>query len=1200
VSLPEDWRRKLQKIAESQHLELGEDVFSLMETFARKLEGSDPEPAVPAEQPTPVSPELLQAAVSDTFTPADLTRSGEDVAAVLRCSNLITLDGERRLRLDPQVRADVLRRTRNSPELLAALGATKATAAERANWSVAQRQSYWLQAFLSGDYSPAELDSLDELRVATQARATLAQVELPTSVPALATLQKQLALDELLEPLRVLIGCRSTRHVSAGDRFVGRDAEQRKLRTHVDELRSRSLGEGVYRGLQAVGRYIASGTPGVLMLEARGGLGKSSLMAKFVLDHTGPNQQPFPFAYLDFDRASLQPRPAMLLAEVVRQIGLQFPAFDRAVSELRSGELNFGTVRALMDKHVFSSGAHSFLLVLDTLEIVQRDQRSVQGLLEFVNGLTGEGFEQLRVVAAGRVAFNELIAATSARRSGELLELQPLDWSEAKAMANLLGSDLLGKAWRTAWEARIAGKEQDPPARREPLVIRVAVELMKAADSARREQLSLDIEELGEAADGSFAGALYQRRVLEHVGDVYASRLAWPGLVLRSISRQLVYEFLGPLCGLAPAHMDRAFDALAKEVWIVDSYGDVLRHRADLRARTLAQMKNYDPARFKSVNDAAVQYFADRPSDRTEWIYHRLLGGESLTTVNPDWDENAASTLKGAWEDFTVIAPAVAKYLRARTETVLLDAATLTSLGRGLALDHIARAYPILGGFDDVRIESGLLSVVRSGDATAPWSVDGKAVASVIAVKTGNWDAYEYTAPSSSTAWQTLSAFAFKFRRARTLDVENAQDAADELTDEHSRSSPLPRGIDSSLAAQDFAAARILRLPISEEIENALAHDPLLVTSMPLDVEIAARRVAGAFSLRSTSQLAKAWIEARRRQQAQTRTLSRAEILTLADMRLQGMPPIFDILKKAGLGSRLLQDLASRRREDKPLRISDERVVSAVEEHVLSLTSINTPAAARALKSLMAARNEDWIVPLGYAAAACLPEQQAVLPEPVLALLKSYDAPLGAAHDPIDALLALRFADEAGHLMAMVDAFLKSTPKSAARERLHRLAGLCQAWIMARLALIDPDMDVHSPLLPERAAAGPPLPPPAGPVPDDPQKGRRGGLSQHNGRELTAEIVATHRRFVVLNFTVRSTDSTELASPVVFHLHDSYPKSIIHIRKIRDLQHAMLEEVTANGVYTIGAQVRDANGDWIGLELDLATLKGLPLAVLRR
>jgi hypothetical protein len=38
----------------------------------------------------------------------------------------------------------------------------------------------------------------------------------------------------------------------------------------------------------------------------------------------------------------------------------------------------------------------------------------------------------------------------------------------------------------------------------------------------------------------------------------------------------------------------------------------------------------------------------------------------------------------------------------------------------------------------------------------------------------------------------------------------------------------------------------------------------------------------------------------------------------------------------------------------------------------------------------------------------------------------------------------------------------------------------------------------------------------------------------------------------------------------------------------------VLEEVVSEGVYTIGAQVKDAGGRWVGLEFNLAKLRGLP------
>ena len=63
-----------------------------------------------------------------------------------------------------------------------------------------------------------------------------------------------------------------------------------------------------------------------------GGMGKSTLVARYLLDT--PDQ---PFVYLDCDRPGLSAEePITLLAEAVRQLGLQFPKFAAAAGRLRS------------------------------------------------------------------------------------------------------------------------------------------------------------------------------------------------------------------------------------------------------------------------------------------------------------------------------------------------------------------------------------------------------------------------------------------------------------------------------------------------------------------------------------------------------------------------------------------------------------------------------------------------------------------------------------------------------------------------------------------------------------------------------------------------------------------------------------------------------------------------------------------------
>ena len=53
-------------------------------------------------------------------------------------------------------------------------------------------------------------------------------------------------------------------------------------------------------------------------------------------------------------------------------------------------------------------------------------------------------------------------------------------------------------------------------------------------------------------------------------------------------------------------------------------------------------------------------------------------------------------------------------------------------------------------------------------------------------------------------------------------------------------------------------------------------------------------------------------------------------------------------------------------------------------------------------------------------------------------------------------------------------------------------------------------------------------------------------------------------------------------------------------RRVRDGRRAVLEEVRSYGVFTIGAQVRNTLGEWVGLELDLSGLPDLPKRFLDR
>jgi hypothetical protein len=128
---------------------------------------------------------------------------------------------------------------------------------------------------------------------------------------------------------------------------------------------------------------------------------------------------------------------------------------------------------------------------------------------------------------------------------------------------------------------------------------------------------------------------------------------------------------------------------------------------------------------------------------------------------------------------------------------------------------------------------------------------------------------------------------------------------------------------------------------------------------------------------------------------------------------------------------------------------------------------------------------------------------------------------------------------------------------------------------------------------PEEIAEWPETPP-EGPNPDDPQKGRWGGSPEAGGLQLSAVLTAVRKSLFYVDLVVSSTDGKPLGGPVRFHLHPSYPRSIITIRKVRPNNTLVLEEVSAYEAYTLGAEVRRPDSSVVPLELDLTTLRYLP------
>ena len=1184
----------------------------------------------------------IRAAISHTFIivpprkdPVDLTRDevtpeNESVqSALLANSTTHMIKGRRRLLLTDKARADLLDRVQYDEryrKMLQAVAAADQISFDRISTDDERLPSAWLRSFLTGNHGKLERAPAREARAAVEALERLQLTTFTTPPrPNLETARRLRGLAELLEPLRILIGQRGGwENRPVEDRFVGRKEELTKLRGFVDELQSKTFGESVQRlltrGYRQAQYLFGVRDESVFFLEARGGLGKSTLMAKFTLDHALGQSRPFPFAYLDFDRAALRPRnPRALLLEVARQVGLQLtypvPALDSLCTRLRDDIA--GTAKPLTSisdpfddfreivQEFLTHGSRPFLVVLDTMEVVQYDPKSLAGIIDFLTNLSGmprgEEFSELKIVAAGRADIPDLRTNPEERPEHRRILLDALEIDEARAMANQVGKWLMPLEWQPEWAQDVAGRKSDPAERREPLTIRVAVELLRDTPKEERDALSREIAKAGEEANQYFVGRLYQRRILSHIRNPDVRNLAWPGLIFRRMTPDLIRDPLAALCGVDPARADELFYALANEVWMVEDQGpNTIRHRPDLRARTLPLMRRHDARKFAEVNRAAIEYFAKRRADdpgaHAEWVYHRLLEGEDCEIVDRDWTDTLPTALAGAEDDFDRNS-ATRIYLQSRTSSRLLPPAVMKKLSPRLVLDHIARAGEQLGAFDDTRTEPVLVDIASRFASSSVSTTFEHPVKAVLLVKTGRWN-IDADFGGARGAWAGHADFAHRYWRARRFTKSGSAPKAPSFDED---SSPLPL----RTLIQDLAWSRVAFPEGARKYNVLLAKLLQGAAPTPNPSDIAALRTAAVFGWETSRPAARLWLES----QSLGGWTMGAPSLSLAELRaiLGAGKAVRKILRKEleivleKLGISWEQFLAvARDPVAQPMRIAHPDIATVRSTVVKALLEDESPDSTRHLREFFGAHDEDWIIPISYAAARTKPTQARaqLLSQRMESHVEFFDrqgifsSRRKRPWTPKELMGMLRAADGAADLLGVARIFEENDASGAAGHDLRDLLVHYATW-RERIQRILNEQDAPDPNN---------LPPSPLPVrhKDDIQKDRWGGTEGRDGRVLEAHLGEVTAHDFDVDLIVRSTDGSVLEGPVIFHLHDTFSRSRIAIRTIREGSWAALQEVNSYGVFTAAAQVRNRLGSWTSLELDLKGLKGLPRRFLSR
>jgi AAA ATPase domain len=752
---------------------------------------------VAQDEATPLSkyasrPYLL-AATRASYSLTDLPEAApKELTPLLRDSLAVAgpTGSATRYVLTNPARRETIRAFAEKPELAAEL--EKACTSENA-------ETRWLGELLRGGEAAADKlrDRLEsEQRVAEVAAAAGALFKaqaVDERLEALASeARRRLDREEILSPLRILIGTRSAvGEGGEGDNFVGREQELEQLYAHVGVRPPATLRNRLRRLGKKISDTISS-PKGALVIYGIGGMGKSSLVAKFVMEHARTGDNRLLFAYLDFDRTTLaRANAAGLLVEIVRQVGLLGTAgpesIDKALVDLRDELRN---LQVKTDERLISEQAHRFkttvdamsslktpfLLVLDSFERIQSQGgqpiRRVLALLQEL-GLFDGRWPQLRVVVCSRMDVPEL------RGNLESVKLGHFDSEGAEHLAERLLEARLGEA-EAGWAKAIGQVSKGYP-----LGVRILTDGLAEAERAERPRIIADYRDA--KADAVKIATIYYKRFAQRIcapGGLVSVRAAIclrtvtiPALdsALQVVAAHGIASTTGGGAQVSPPSATDVFEALRADptLW-AETAPDRLRWVPELRRLLLECMKEETPDLLRRVSARILQELQNAPENdehSADLVYYGLLAGESVASVDTRSRKPVVrSLLNDAPDDFPQGSPEHT-YLDVVTSGRPPTLADIERLPPMVAFRLIVAAEPTfveVGGrnFDPRVMVLRRQILSKGGRLTEPFTSEPSKIFCLL-VKVGAWIEAKYM-PNISELIDANSVAALSFLAART------------------------------------------------------------------------------------------------------------------------------------------------------------------------------------------------------------------------------------------------------------------------------------------------------------------------------------------------------------------------------------------------------------------------------------------------
>jgi NTE family protein len=398
--------------------------------------------------------------------------------------------------------------------------------------------------------------------------------------------------------------------------------------------------------------------PPNLFISGVGGVGKSTLVSKFILDELNENTNTPPiYIRIDFDNPGYGVDDIFsLIKEGLAQVKLQNPQYEDRFSELidridqdsnyesygkntsRGSERLFFYNEYLMDSDriKLSSLQRPVLIVFDSFEELQfrASKAEIDSLFQLMDEISSI-IPMMRAIFIGRSELNEYNV------SAKEIVITELDRPGAESLLHAHGIN--DPLLRSNIFDRFGGN---------PLTLQLAANLViKEFGSAVITNQEVERREIFDKIDKHLIQQQLVARNLDHLHNKDLAVIAVPGMILRKINAQIIKNVLAIPCGLGEIDDQRAtdlFEELKKEKFLLKQSGSDVEFRKDLRVSLYDLILKEPKYKAFKVHDAAVAYYEGRqdPADRAEYLFHRLKRGDDVSIIDEIYRPDIKSFLE--------------------------------------------------------------------------------------------------------------------------------------------------------------------------------------------------------------------------------------------------------------------------------------------------------------------------------------------------------------------------------------------------------------------------------------------------------------------------------------------------------------------------------------------------------------------------